>query len=66
MIRGRGVFMVPGDADFLAARDDGVIGVTVLLLVVMALEGDGCLDGDGIEFARKAGFGGRERSDAEC
>src|ERR1039457_4571095 len=60
------VLMVPGNADVLAAGTDDVVGVSVLLLVLDADDLDGCLDGEGIEFSRIAGFRGGEGSDDEC
>src|ERR1017187_4679053 len=60
------VLVVPGNADVLAAGADDVVGVSVLLLVLDADDLDGCLDGEGIEFARVAGFRGLERADDEC
>ena len=56
----------PRDADFLSAGEDGEVGVIVLLLVVVALEGDAGLDGEGVEFAREAGFRRGEAADDEC
>src|SRR5579863_1034375 len=60
------VAALPRCADVFAVCEHGVIRVAVLLLVVVALEGEACLDGEGVELAGEAGFGGGEAADDEC
>jgi hypothetical protein len=57
------VLLVPGDADFLTAGQDEVIGMRILGLVVVGLKRDIRLDGECVELAGKAVFSTGERAD---